>query len=135
MAESTEGIDIPALKAYHKKKGTITGFPGAKTVCSFLLVAELSVLFRWTSGVLVRQLLCQFVLSLNGKLSHFFAYMQVKFAPAILELPCDVLIPAALETQIHSGNAGNIKVSIDSQILFALQNIQVWSLAYKTALP
>ncbi|KAG0590513.1 hypothetical protein M758_1G111900 [Ceratodon purpureus] len=67
VAESTEGIDIPALKAYHKKKGTITGFPGAKTV---------------------------------------------KFAPAILELPCDVLIPAALETQIHSGNAGNIKAKI-----------------------
>lgn len=36
--------------------------------------------------------------------------VQMKFAPSILELPCDVLIPAALESQIHSGNAGNIKV-------------------------
>lgn len=38
MSESEDGIDIPALKAYHKKKGTITGFPGAKTVRIFLLV-------------------------------------------------------------------------------------------------
>ncbi len=30
--ESMEGLDIPTLKAYHKKKGTITGFPGATTV-------------------------------------------------------------------------------------------------------
>lgn len=29
---SSNGLDIPALKVYHKKKGTITGFPGAKTV-------------------------------------------------------------------------------------------------------
>lgn len=32
MDESGDGLDIPAVKAYHKKKGTITGFPGAKTV-------------------------------------------------------------------------------------------------------
>ena len=30
--ESGQGLDVPALKAYHKKRGTITGFPGAKTV-------------------------------------------------------------------------------------------------------
>ncbi|KAG0579860.1 hypothetical protein M758_4G130600 [Ceratodon purpureus] len=65
--ESGNGLDIPAVKAYHKKKGTITGFPDAKTM---------------------------------------------KFAPSILELPCDVLIPAALESQIHSANAGNIKAKI-----------------------
>lgn len=46
--------------------------------------------------------------------------MQMKFAPAILELACDVLIPAALETQIHSGNAGNIKVLLAFKVLFAL---------------
>ncbi|CAM6047681.1 unnamed protein product [Sphagnum compactum] len=65
--ESMEGLDIPALKAYHKKKGTITGFPGATTV---------------------------------------------KNSSGILELPCDVLIPAALESQIHSGNAANIKAKV-----------------------
>lgn len=43
MDESSEGIDIPALKAYHKKKGTISGFPGAKTVRTFLIVAESAV--------------------------------------------------------------------------------------------
>lgn len=26
------GLDIDALKAYHQKHGTITGFPGARTV-------------------------------------------------------------------------------------------------------
>lgn len=33
MDECGNGLDIPAVKAYHKKMGTITGFPGAKTVC------------------------------------------------------------------------------------------------------
>lgn len=33
MDESMKGLDVPALKIYHKKKGTITGFPGAQTVC------------------------------------------------------------------------------------------------------
>lgn len=47
-----------------------------------------------------------------------FVHMQVKSAPGILELPCDVLIPAALETQIHSGNAGNIKVPRELQSCF-----------------
>jgi glutamate dehydrogenase (NAD(P)+) len=31
---------------------------------------------------------------------------------ALLELPCDLLIPAALENQIHSGNAANIKARL-----------------------
>lgn len=46
----------------------------------------------------------------------------MKFAPSILELPCDVLIPAALESQIHSGNAGNIKVpTVHNSIRFLHQ--------------
>eukprot|EP00243_Klebsormidium_subtile_P008114 TRINITY_DN3753_c0_g1_i2.p1 TRINITY_DN3753_c0_g1~~TRINITY_DN3753_c0_g1_i2.p1 ORF type:complete len:405 (-),score=143.36 TRINITY_DN3753_c0_g1_i2:820-1983(-) len=61
------GLDIDALKAYHQKHGTITGFPGAKTV---------------------------------------------KDPYSILELPCDVLIPAALESQIHSGNAARIQAKL-----------------------
>lgn len=47
-------------------------------------------------------------------------FTQVKFAPGILELPCDVLIPAALETQIHSGNAGNVKVIMTSKLCWLL---------------
>jgi glutamate dehydrogenase/leucine dehydrogenase len=54
---------------------------------------------------------CQFLAMVERTISFSLVCMQVKFAPGILELPCDVLIPAALETQIHSGNAGNIKVS------------------------
>eukprot|EP00850_Spirogloea_muscicola_P019344 SM000188S03839 [mRNA] locus=s188:140256:145098:- [translate_table: standard] len=65
--ESGNGLDIAALKQHHQQQGTITGFPGAKTV---------------------------------------------KDAKFILDLPCDVLIPAALEGQIHSGNAGNIRARV-----------------------
>lgn len=46
--------------------------------------------------------------------SKVFVFLQVKNSAGILELPCDVLIPAALESQIHSGNARNIKVSTES---------------------
>lgn len=52
----------------------------------------------------------------------------MKFAPGILELPCDVLIPAALETQIHSGNAGNIKVSVVKNSVSSLVTIIVYFL-------
>ena len=34
--ESGNGLDIEAIKEYHSKKGTITGFPGAKTVRELL---------------------------------------------------------------------------------------------------
>lgn len=36
--------------------------------------------------------------------------VQVSDPYAILEMPCDVLIPAALEGQLHSQNAARIKV-------------------------
>ncbi|CAI5981578.1 unnamed protein product [Closterium sp. NIES-65] len=65
--ETGNGLDIEGIKLYHARNGTITGFPGAKTV------------------------------------SDPFS---------ILELPCDVLIPAALEGQIHSGNASRIKAKV-----------------------
>jgi len=40
---------------------------------------------------------------------------QVSDPYAILEMPCDVLIPAALEGQLHSRNAGRIKVRLWTQ--------------------
>ena len=72
MDEGSEGIDIPALRAYHKKKGTITGFPGAKTVSNFLLVSELSfVVGQPAVGFVLQSLL----LSLNKELSYFLLHM------------------------------------------------------------
>eukprot|EP00475_Leptophrys_vorax_P005916 TRINITY_DN13590_c0_g1_i5.p1 TRINITY_DN13590_c0_g1~~TRINITY_DN13590_c0_g1_i5.p1 ORF type:complete len:456 (-),score=37.56 TRINITY_DN13590_c0_g1_i5:303-1670(-) len=65
--ESGEGLDIAGIKQWHARRGTITGFPGAKTVTD---------------------------------------------ATSVLEMPCDVLIPAALEGQINSGNAGRIQARV-----------------------
>jgi glutamate dehydrogenase/leucine dehydrogenase len=47
-------------------------------------------------------------------------WLQVKNSSGILELPCDVLIPAALESQIHSGNAANIKVILEVCVFITL---------------
>ena len=58
-----DGLDLPALEAWKKEKGTLAGFPGSRTLTN----AEL------------------------------------------LELPCDVLIPAALENQITADNAARIQ--------------------------
>lgn len=58
-----DGLDIQALQAYKKEKGTLEGFPGSKTIS-------------------------------NSEL---------------LELACDVLIPAALENQITDANASKIQ--------------------------
>lgn len=65
--ETGKGLEIAQIQGYHREKGTIIGFPGAKTV---------------------------------------------KDSSKILELPCDVLIPAALESQIYTGNASRIKARI-----------------------
>ena len=62
-----KGIDIESLKAHHAKKGSITGFAGAKTI---------------------------------------------KEGNSVLEHDCDILVPAALESQIHKGNAAKIKAKI-----------------------
>ncbi len=64
---SKDGIDVMALDAHRKATGSITNFPGAKTVK-------------------------------NGN--------------SVLEYPCDILVPAALESQIHADNANGIKAKI-----------------------
>ena len=62
-----KGIDVESLKAHHAKKGSITGFAGAKTI---------------------------------------------KEGNSVLEHDCEILVPAALESQIHKGNAPKIKAKI-----------------------
>lgn len=62
-----KGIDIEALNAHRNKKGSITGFAGAKTI---------------------------------------------KDGNSVLEHDCEILVPAALESQIHKGNASKIKAKI-----------------------
>jgi len=62
-----KGLDIEALNAHRIRKGSITGFPGAKTI---------------------------------------------KEGNSVLEYECDILVPAALESQIHKGNASRIKAKI-----------------------
>lgn len=60
------GLDMSAVEAYKKEKGTLEGFPGARMVT-------------------------------NAQL---------------LELPCDVLIPAALENQITKDNASAVRAAL-----------------------
>jgi glutamate dehydrogenase (NAD(P)+) len=62
-----KGIDVESLRAHHAKKGSITGFAGAKTI---------------------------------------------KEGNSVLEYECEILVPAALESQIHKGNASKIKAKI-----------------------
>jgi len=66
-----DGLDIAALNAWKaSNKGSINGFPGAKTILTGSRIKE-------------------------G-----------------LELECDILVPAALEKQIHMENAGRIKARV-----------------------
>lgn len=62
-----KGIDVEALQAHRLATGSITKFPGAKTI---------------------------------------------KEGLSVLEYPCDILVPAALESQIYKGNASRIKAKI-----------------------
>ena len=62
-----KGIDVMALDAHRRATGSITNFPGGKTIK-------------------------------NGN--------------SVLEHACDILVPSALESQIHAGNAAGIKAKI-----------------------
>lgn len=64
---SNKGIDVEALYAHRNATGSITNFPGAKTI---------------------------------------------KDAMSVLEHECDILVPAALESQIYKENAKNIKAKM-----------------------
>jgi len=48
----------------------------------------------------------------KGTFQGFTGGKFVKEGNSILELECDILVPAALESQIHKGNAKNIKARI-----------------------
>lgn len=48
----------------------------------------------------------------NGTLEGFAGSKTLAKNTDVLELECDILIPAALENQIHEGNADNIKAKI-----------------------
>ncbi len=50
--------------------------------------------------------------SKNKSISKFPGAKHSKNSKAALELKCDILVPAALEQQIHSGNAKKIKAKI-----------------------
>lgn len=49
----------------------------------------------------------------TGSITNFAgATKTVKDGNSVLEYPCDILVPAALESQIHAGNAEGIKAKI-----------------------
>lgn len=48
----------------------------------------------------------------TGSILNFPGAQNLKQSSDALELACDILIPAALENQIHEGNAANIKARI-----------------------
>ncbi|KAH7292840.1 hypothetical protein KP509_28G001200 [Ceratopteris richardii] len=48
----------------------------------------------------------------HGTISGFPRAKTVLETSSLLELPCDVLIPAALESQIHTGNAARIQAKL-----------------------
>lgn len=47
-----------------------------------------------------------------GTITGFAGAKTVKNGNSVLEHECDILVPAALENQIHAGNAANIKAKI-----------------------
>ena len=48
----------------------------------------------------------------TGSILDFPGATNVPDSTSLLERECDILIPAALENQIHQGNAGNIKAKL-----------------------
>jgi glutamate dehydrogenase (NAD(P)+) len=48
----------------------------------------------------------------TGSILNFPGGKNVKDSLKLLETECDILIPAALENQIHEGNADRIKAKI-----------------------
>ncbi len=48
----------------------------------------------------------------TGSILNFPGAENFSNSAAVLELDCDILIPAALENQIHAGNASNIKAKV-----------------------
>lgn len=48
----------------------------------------------------------------TGSIRHFSGGKTINNGNSMLEYECDILVPAALESQIHKGNAPNIKARI-----------------------
>lgn len=48
----------------------------------------------------------------TGSITNFAGAKTIKNGNSVLEYPCDILVPAALESQIHEGNAPNIKAKL-----------------------
>ncbi len=48
----------------------------------------------------------------TGSILNFGKAKNIKNSAEALELDCDILVPAALENQIHKGNAANIKAKV-----------------------
>ncbi len=48
----------------------------------------------------------------TGSITNFAGAKTVKNGNSVLEYPCDILVPAALESQINSSNAAGIKAKI-----------------------
>ena len=84
-----DGLDLPALEAWKKEKGTLAGFPGSRTVTN----AEL------------------------------------------LELPCDVLIPAALENQITGDNAARVQAKFILELANGPLNSDADEILYTRGIP
>jgi glutamate dehydrogenase (NAD(P)+) len=48
----------------------------------------------------------------TGSITNFAQAKTIKNGNSVLEYDCEILVPAALENQIHAGNAANIKAKI-----------------------
>ena len=48
----------------------------------------------------------------TGSIRNFYGAETIDRSVDLLEYDCDILVPAALENQIHKGNAGNVKAKV-----------------------